>query len=213
MEKKVVASLDLTDRENLLNLTKKIKNEIFAVKINWPTILSCGVDVISDLSQYARVICDLKIADIPNTNRMIMEIIRERGPFAVIAHSFQGMDSIKALMDASESVKVIGVVSMSNQGASRYLNPLHDRILNDLKEVSVYGIIAPGNDYELLGEIAKNKDGLKIFSPGIGAQGGSPVSALVNGADYVIIGRSIYNSTEPVNYVRTINEEIEKISN
>ncbi|MGP6207194.1 orotidine-5'-phosphate decarboxylase [Cuniculiplasma sp. SKW3] len=210
MDKKIVASLDLTDRNRLLRLAKILEEEIFAIKINWPTILSCGVDIIRDLSSYGKVICDLKIADIPNTNRMIMEIIGERDPFGVIAHVFPGTDSIQALIDASKGVKVIGVVSMSNDGADRYLNPLHARILNDLKNTSAYGIIAPGNDYNLLREISKDKGNLKVFTPGIGAQGGSPALAVRNGSDYVIIGRSIYNSNDPEGYVRSINEEIEK---
>lgn len=211
MNKRIVASLDLTDRDHLLKLAKTLQEEIFAIKINWPTILSCGVDIIRDLSDYGKVICDLKIADIPNTNRMIMEIIREREPFAVIAHVFPGIDSIQALLDASNGVKVIGVVSMSNDGADMYLNPLHTRILNDLKNTSAYGLIAPGNDYGLLREISKERGNLKVFTPGIGAQGGSPALAVRNGSDYVIIGRSIYNSNDPERYLRSVNEEIEKL--
>ena len=48
------------------------------------------------------------------------EISLTRNPFAVIAHAFPGLDSIQALLDASAGVKVIGVVSMSNEGAERY---------------------------------------------------------------------------------------------
>ncbi len=210
MDKRIVASLDITDRRVLLDLASRLSDEIFAIKINWPTILTCGVDIIRELSDFGNVICDLKIADIPNTNRMIMEIIRERNPFAVIAHAFPGLDSIQALLDASEGVKVIGVVSMSNEGAERYLNPLHLKILNDLKNTSAYGIIAPGNDYRILQEIAKNRGNLKIFSPGIGAQGGSPSLAIMNGADYIIIGRNIYNAQNPEAYVRSVNQQIEK---
>ena len=38
---------------------------------------------------------------------------------------------------------------------------------------------------------------LKILSPGVGAQGGSASGAIRAGADYIIVGRSIYNAENP----------------
>jgi orotidine-5'-phosphate decarboxylase len=38
---------------------------------------------------------------------------------------------------------------------------------------------------------------LNILSPGVGAQGGSASAAIKAGADYIIVGRSIYNAENP----------------
>jgi len=38
---------------------------------------------------------------------------------------------------------------------------------------------------------------LLILSPGVGAQGGSASATLEKGADYVIVGRSIYGAEDP----------------
>jgi orotidine-5'-phosphate decarboxylase len=38
---------------------------------------------------------------------------------------------------------------------------------------------------------------MKILSPGVGAQGGDARKAIEAGADFVIVGRSIYNAEDP----------------
>ena len=39
---------------------------------------------------------------------------------------------------------------------------------------------------------------LSLFSPGIGTQGGSPSKAKKLGSDYLIVGRTILNSKNPL---------------
>jgi len=43
----------------------------------------------------------------------------------------------------------------------------------------------------------KMADNLLILTPGVGAQGGTAGDAINAGADYVIVGRSIYKSDDP----------------
>jgi orotidine-5'-phosphate decarboxylase len=46
-----------------------------------------------------------------------------------------------------------------------------------------------------------------ILSPGVGAQGGSAAEALRHGADFVIVGRSIYEDPDPrAAALRIVNE-------
>jgi len=45
----------------------------------------------------------------------------------------------------------------------------------------------------------------------VGAQGGSASSAISAGADYVIVGRSIYKSNDPAASAKAICEEIRTV--
>ena len=207
MNHKIVASLDITDEKKLISIAEEISNSVFAIKINWPTILSLGKSIIGKLSVFSKVICDLKIADIPNTNRLIIEQISEENPWAVIGHLFPGPDSMKSLVDNSGEIKIIGVASMSNPGSNLYLNPNFENLVSDAITLGCYGIVAPGNDYELLRKISRTKGPLKIFSPGVGAQGGGYKKAISSGSDYVIIGRSIYENPEPLKYIMNLEGE------
>lgn len=208
MDSKLVLALDVFDTDFALDLAEKIGNEIFAIKINWPLTMVRGASIIRDISQYSRVICDFKIADIPNTNKLIASKAAEMGAWGVISHSIVGSDSLKAVNSVSKDLNVFSVVAMSHPGASEFIYPNTDRLIQMSKEAGVYGLIAPGNDYEMLSKIKKQAGTLKIMTPGIGAQGGNATDALKNGADLVIVGRAIYNSEDPVASVRKLNSEI-----
>jgi orotidine-5'-phosphate decarboxylase len=203
---RIIASLDLVDPKEILDLAEKISGEIFAIKINWPTIMSCGVEIIDHLSNYSKVICDLKIADIPYTNEKIANIASGHGAWGIISHIFPGEDSLKAVVKGAMGTKVFGVVSMSNPDSEHLLNGNWQTMMRIGKTNGIYGIVAPANNQDLLIKIKKEAGNLKIISPGSIFQGGDPLLTLENGADYVIIGRGIYESKDPVEFINNFNE-------
>jgi len=62
----------------------------------------------------------------------------------------------------------------------------------------------------LLGKLRTIVGKLLILSPGVGAQGGSAAEALRNGADFVIAGRSIYQSPDPRGAAERLVEEVRR---
>lgn len=208
MNSKLVVAVDVFDSDFALDLAREIGNEVFAIKVNWPLLMARGSAIVSELSRYAKVICDLKIADIPNTNRLIAERVAEEGAWGVISHSFPGQDSLKAVVDAAGETRVFSVVAMTHPGAAEFIYPMTDELIGISIKAGVYGLIAPGNDYAMLSRIRARGKGLVIMTPGIGAQGGTPQEALKNGSDLLIAGRSIYNAEKPIEEVRKMNREI-----
>ena len=104
-ESKMVLALDVIERKKALEVVEAVGNIVDAVKVNWPIILGCGIGIVDELSEHADVICDMKIADIPNTSRLIMEQAVAHGARGVIAHGFVGKDSIEACIKASHGGK------------------------------------------------------------------------------------------------------------
>ena len=207
MENKIIFALDVYDHETAMDLAKNLGDKVFAIKINWPIILENGIGIVRELSKYSRVICDFKLADIDNTNRMITEKARDYGAWGIISHAFTGCKSLKAVVDAASGMKVFSVVSMSQES---YIDDVTDKLIDISKKAGVYGLVAPGNRPENLKMVKELSGDLKIISPGIGTQGGSMLDALMLGADYVIIGRSIYQSANPEETLNTIYKSISK---
>ena len=117
-ESRMILALDVLEGERAIQISSEISEYISFIKINWPLILSAGVRIISELSRIKPVICDLKLADIPNTHRLITGIIKRNGAYGVIAHSFVGSDSLQEISKTEPSLKVFSVVAMSHKGAS-----------------------------------------------------------------------------------------------
>ncbi len=207
MENKIIFALDVYDHEIAIDLAKNLGDKVFAIKINWPIILENGIGIVRELSKYSRVICDFKLADIDNTNRMITEKARDYGAWGIISHAFTGFKSLKAVVDAASDMKVFSVVSLSQES---YIDDVTDKLIDISKKAGVYGLVAPGNRPENLKMVKELSGDLKIISPGIGIQGGSMLNALMLGADYVIIGRSIYQSANPEETLKTIYKSISK---
>jgi orotidine-5'-phosphate decarboxylase len=196
---RLIIALDVTDREEALSIAKNLGSAVDAIKVNYPLVLATGLGIIGEIKQYANVIADFKVADIPNTNTLICQETFKAGADAIICQGFVGQDSVKACVDvATKSNRDVYVVTeMSHPGAMDFLQS-HALELVDLAiRAGASGIIAPATRPEKLAEIRSRAGNLKILSPGVGAQGGDARKAIDAGADFVIVGRSIYNAKDP----------------
>ncbi len=212
MEKKtrVILALDVTSREDALRVVGAVKDYVDAIKINWPLILAVGPEIIREMSGFKDVICDLKIADIPNINRLIVEQAMSRGASSVICHGFVGEDSVRACVEAAKG-QVFVLTEMSHPGGKQYTAPVADRLAALAKSAGARGIVAPATRPERIVALRKIIDNLEIISPGVGAQGGKASDAIKAGADYIIVGRAIYESTDPAAAARTLADEVKSV--
>ncbi len=203
---RVILALDVTSRQEALRVVGGVKDYVDAIKINWPLILAAGPDIIQDLSKVKEVICDLKIADIPNTNRLIVEQAMSRGATAVICHGFTGEDSVRACVDAAKG-QVFVVTEMSHPGGKEFTAPIADKLAALAQRTGARGIVAPATRPGRISDLRKIIGGLEIISPGVGAQGGKASDALKAGADYIIVGRAIYEAPDPGAAAKKLAEE------
>jgi orotidine-5'-phosphate decarboxylase len=202
----VILALDVTSREEAIRVAEAVRDHVDAIKINWPLILGAGPDIITEMAGLRPVVCDMKIADIPNTNRLIVEQTMARGAEAVICHGFAGEDSVKACVDAAKG-QVYVLTEMSHPGGQEFTAPVAERLALMAKGVGARGIVAPATRPERVAELRKLIGDLEIISPGVGAQGGKASDTLRSGATYVIVGRAIYQAADPREAARLLSEE------
>ena len=98
---RMILALDVTDREEALRITKDVREFVDAIKVGYPLVLSTGLGIIKDISKFAPIIADFKVADIPNTNRLICSQVFEAGADAVIVQGFTGRDSLEACVEVA----------------------------------------------------------------------------------------------------------------
>ena len=208
LKSKLILALDVTEEQKALSVANSVGDVVDAIKIGYPLVLSCGMDMVSKISEFTHVICDFKVADIPNVNRIIVERAIGYGAQGVIAQGFVGRDSIEACVEAAGGKDVFVVVEMSHPGGAVFYQPLTDKFSLIAREVGASGVIAPATRPERIRHIRDLVGNLKILSPGVGAQGGSAAAAIDAGADYIIVGRSIYNAEDSKAAAQKITEDI-----
>lgn len=214
MKKKnsLILALDVLSRDKALELTEQLVDHFDAIKVGYPLILHAGLGIVKEISSISPVIADLKIADTPNTNRLICEAVLGAGADAIIAQAFPGKDSLVACADCAESfgADLFVVTEMSHPGAEQFMAPLAERMARLAVESGASGVVAPATRPERIRMIRSIIGDKLIISPGVGAQGGSAGEALQAGADYLIVGRSVYGSADPVAQAKELAAQVEQ---
>ena len=207
---RLILALDVTSRERALSLVKLLENYFDAIKVGYPLILAAGLEIVRETSTYAPVIADLKIADIPNTNRLICEAALRAGAEGIIAHAFPGSDSLRACVDSAAcyGAKVFAVTEMSHPGAEEFMAPLAEKLASLAVDARADGVVAPATRPERIRLIRSIVGDKIIISPGVGVQGGSARAALEAGADYLIVGRSVTSSEDPIASLKRIASDV-----
>jgi orotidine-5'-phosphate decarboxylase len=196
----LILALDATGKKQALSIAEACAPHIDAIKLGYPLVLSCGLAIADELADYdLPLIADFKVADIPNTNRLIAEQVFDAGFSSIICHGFVGKDSVTACVETAFECggSCYVVAEMSHPGATGFFHGgTAEKIAELAMECGADGIIAPATRPErvkiLRGIVGKRK----ILSPGVGAQGGdaNTVAKLVDG---IIVGRAIYESQDP----------------
>jgi len=123
-ESRVILALDEVRPERAFMVAERTADVVDAIKINWPLVLATSPETITRLAGLAPVICDFKVADIPNTVSLIVSQAMGRGAEGVIVHGFAGSDSVRAAVEAAGSGKIFVVTEMSHPGGAEYTAPV-----------------------------------------------------------------------------------------
>ena len=218
-------SLEKLESVTIKNI--KILNEFLcAIKFNFHLILPLGVKNLKKINKIAhdvglQTIADIKLNDIGNTNMIAAERLWESGFDAIIVNPIMGPENLENLISSAHKHDngIISLVHMSHPGAklgyglsvkhpeSKRLTKLHELFLEWSLSLKVDGIVVGATVPEIIRTCyKKTKDKCDIYSPGVGTQGGDPKKALESGANFLIVGRTIFNAKDPVKEAEKLQE-------
>ncbi len=208
LQHRIVAAIDTTEVGRARSVARALAGHVDALKVNWPLVLAAGPGIVQEFSASAYVLCDFKIADIPNTNRLIVEQARALGASGVICHAFAGEDSVRACVEAARGAEVFVVTELSHPGGQEFTAKHAEEFARLAVRAGATGIIAPATRPGRVSVLRGVVGDRLILAPGVGAQGGKPADAIRAGADAVIVGRALYEATDPAAQADSIAREI-----
>ena len=221
---RIVLALDLqgSSQSQLLQTGKKLVEEtspyICAIKLGRQTVLNLGMQktrilIAASHANELPSIIDDKLGDIDETNSAISQAYFELGFDAIIVNPIAGWKGglepvFKLAHNAGKGVIVL--VYMSNPGATEAYGQLvlQNSHRKPRRQYEIFaeradlwgadGVVVGGNRPEIVKKVReKLHNGIDIYSPGIGTQGGKVLRASDAGSDFFIIGRSITRSRDP----------------
>jgi len=207
----LIIAFDMEDVDFAANLAKDLKGAEgnFAIKIGRTLEMQTGKGIIAKIKEFSDLplIYDGKIADIPYISRKIAEKAYDAGADAVIVQGFVGSDVLNEIVDLGLG-DVIAVVEMTHPGSDEYIQPVSEKIAEMVEDIGVDGVVLPATRPERVKKLVKIVKNTYVISPGIKAQGANPGDAIVNGADYEVVGRAIYEADNPKRAAEEIYKEV-----
>ena len=193
------------DKELSPSTLAEISKYITRVKIGYPLLLG-NFSYLDDIIKikWEEIIFDLKLADIDNTMILIVSKLLNYGD-SFISHSFIGVEG--ALDKLSDFLKqnnknLYLVLSMSHKGWNDSFYPYLKEVAS---KVEVKGFVVGATKPNMIRVVRNDFKDKIIISPGVGAQGANVGDAICNGADYEIVGRTIYEAKDPIEQAKILS--------
>ncbi len=205
---RLILALDEPDYKKAFDVLKKSAKYLLAVKVHPEMPLIWGkkpAQVVAKFHQILPfVILDAKLADIGSSNAFKSEYHFQQGYDAIICHGFPGKESVAAVQaeaakaqTAQGSERGVFLLAAMTSPGHLFSESTAQKMAQMAQELNVDGIVAPGNQYDLLAKIHSFAPQIPILSPGIGTQGGDAKLAAQSGTKYAIVGRSILQAEKP----------------
>ena len=207
----LILALDIEDRTQAIELVKQAGYELEWVKIGLQMFTRYGPDYVREIAGLGkRIFLDLKLHDIPNTVAKAIASVSNLPIDMLTIHTCGGREmmewAVLTWMD-DETLAEIGVKRTAAEQVSA-LTALANK-------AGMSGLVC--SPHEAASVKATHGDQFKLVTPGIrpvGADAGdqkrimTPQLAAEQGADYIVVGRPIYQAKDPAAVVAAIRNDL-----
>lgn len=225
LNERIIFALDVPSHEEAMRLIEQLDSEIRFFKVGLQLFMADWFRTIDAIVERGcKVMVDLKFFDIPETVKLAVGQLKNRGVTFATVH---GNDPIlRAAVQDKGDLKILAVTVLTSfceddMRAMGMTGSVADLVLlrsRKALEIGCDGVVASALEAgPLRDELYEN---FLIVTPGIrpganvddGSDDQKRIAtakqAIMNGADHVVIGRPIRDSKDPVTLIRSLRKEI-----
>ena len=226
---RIIVALDYNNKEDAILMAKTLKPSLCKVKVGLELFITCGPSIIEEIHSLGyKIFLDLKLHDITNTVVNSCKVAAKMGVWMINIHSSGGknmmLNSKKELIDEGYNTLVLGVTvltSMQKDDINEigFANDIETQVLNMAtlcKDSNLDGVVCSAQEAKLIksnipdnflcvcpgirGEHEQNEDQKRVMTASMAAS---------NCADYIVVGRPIIKSRNPLESLIKIKEEFD----
>jgi orotidine-5'-phosphate decarboxylase len=214
----LMLALDVDSADEALSLSVKLSGKIGAIKIGPRLCVRYGADLIGRLAQTVPVFVDNKYLDIPNTMEAAVRATFDAGASFATVHAWAGSEAMRRLasveveLNRRRPFKILTVTILTSFSPATLppgltSDSIGDHVLKlaDLAlTIGLTGLVCSPHEVSALRTRAPEAF---LVAPGVRLPGDrdgdqkrveTPESTMRMGASAVVVGRPIYESTDPV---------------
>jgi orotidine-5'-phosphate decarboxylase len=218
----LVVALDTSDLDAAASMAEVLAGSVGMAKVGLELFTAVGPSAVSRLGEHLPVFLDLKLHDIPTTAGRAARNAGRLGATMLTVHALGGPEMVRAAVDgAAEGAaeagtappEVVAVTVLSSLAEAAGASPAS--LAFEAVTAGARGAVVSGDDVKDVRD-ALGEDPVLVV-PGIRPSGArsndharvlTPAEAMVAGADRLVVGRPITESTDPAAAARAILEEI-----
>ncbi len=219
---RIICALDFENPERAKELVNELGDLVNIYKVGMLLQFTGGNEILSWLlSKQKKVFLDMKYYDIPETVASVVEKVAQMGINFLTIHGNSRIIEEAVKAKSGSDLKLLAITVLTSMDAQDLEElglkcSLEDMVMQRVEKAVEYGcdgVITSGHE---VGKInSKVGSNLIKITPGIRPKGKqvnehkrpvTPKEAIESGADYLVIGRPLYQSFEP----RRVAEEIIK---
>jgi orotidine-5'-phosphate decarboxylase len=229
MNKKIIVALDLNNIKKAKKLVKELKKEVYAFKIGHEFFYNFGIKGYKEIYKICpRIFLDLKLHDIPNTVQKGLNAIAKLNPIFTTVHISGGDEMQKiSISKNKKKTNILGVTVLTSLDEKQTLKYYKEKNVNILvkkfasyaKKNNINGLVCSPLEIEVVRKEVGKK--MILVVPGIRSEKKplskkddqkrtlTPKEAINLGANFLVIGRPIIKSKNPLETIKKINRSIQ----
>ena len=223
--RKIIVALDSNNLNKTIKLVKILKKDVFAFKIGYQFFYNFGLEGYKKIySICPKIFLDLKLHDIPNTVEKGLNALVKMKPLFATIHISGGDDMMVSSTANKKNTKILGVsilTSLDSYQTKKYygqknVSTLVKKFAQAAKKNKLDGVVCSPQEIKHIRKIVGKN--FLIVTPGIRITNKlkkddqkrveTPKKALKLGANYLVIGRPITKSKDPLKTLKEINKSL-----